>query len=127
MKRADAAPARLLQIAGGIGVLALLAASGGLVARLLDIPVPGPVIGMGLYLALLAAVPRAVAWTVAGARLLTSLLGALIVPAAVGLAAFAPVLRAEAAPLAAAVVLSTAATGLATAGAYRLIARMSER
>lgn len=122
MKESVSAFNRLLPLAG-VAALALLSAGGSIVARATGIVVPGPVLGMAAYLALLLLAPRAFGWTLSGARLLTSILGALIVPAAVGLAGFTPELGADALPLAATLILSTLVTGVATAALYRVLAR----
>ena len=104
--------------AAGFLVLVTLSVAGDRLAHLLGLPVPGPVIGLGLYLLLLALVPGAEAATAPAARTFLRLLGGLIVPAAVGLAAFGPFL-AEAAPaLAVVLVVSTLVTGLTTALIY---------
>lgn len=112
-----------LPLAAGLLVLALFSAAGSVAARASGITVPGPVLGMAAYLALLLLAPRVFAWTLKSARLMTSILGALIVPAAVGLAGFASELKADALALAVTLVVSTLATGIATAMLFRLLSR----
>lgn len=102
----------------GFVVLALLSLAGDLAAALLGVAVPGPIIGLGAYLLLLSVWPAFAAWTLPAARLLTRFLGALIVPAAVGLAAFAPFIAGVAPALALVLVVSTLLTGLTTALLY---------
>ncbi len=99
-------------------MLVLLSLGGDLVEARLDIGVPGPILGFGLYLLLLGAWPAFGELTLPAARLLTRFLGALIVPAAVGLAAFAPFITEAAAPLAVVLVVSTIVTGVTTALLY---------
>lgn len=123
MKQFVPEPKAWLPLAGGLGVLALLSAGGAAAVRASGIAVPGPVLGMVIYLALLQLAPRFFAWTLSGARFMTSILGALIVPAAVGLADFAPELKGEALPLAVTLVVSTLVTGVATAVLFRLLSR----
>ena len=102
----------------GFVALALLSLAGDLAAALLGVAVPGPIVGLGAYLLLLWIWPAFGAWTLPAARLLTRFLGALIVPAAVGLAAFAPFIAGVAPALALVLVVSTLVTGLTTALLY---------
>ena len=105
------------RVAAGLAVLVLLSLGGDLVAATFDIGVPGPILGLGLYL-LLGMWSAFAELTLPAARLLTRFLGALIVPAAVGLAAFAPFIAEAAPPLALVIVVSTIVTGLTTALLY---------
>ena len=105
-------------MAAGFGALVLLSLAGDLAAAWLGIAVPGPILGLGAYVLLLWLWPAFGRWTLPAARLLTRLLGALIVPAAVGLAAFAPFVAGAALPLALVLVVSTLVTGVATALLY---------
>lgn len=105
-------------LAAGFAVLVLLSLAGDLAAALLGISVPGPILGLAVYLLLLAVWPAFGAWTLPAARLLTRFLGALIVPAAVGLAAFAPFVAGVAPQLALVIVVSTLVTGITTALLY---------
>ena len=102
----------------GFVALVLLSLAGDLAAALLGIDIPGPIIGLGAYLLLLWLWPSFGAWTLPAARLLTRYLGALIVPAAVGLAAFAPFIAGAVPALAVVLVASTLVTGLTTALLY---------
>ena len=102
----------------GIVVLVTLSLAGDLAAALLGIAVPGPILGLAAYLGLLLLWPAFGAWTLPAARLLTRFLGALIVPAAVGLAAFAPFVAGVAPQLILVIVVSTLVTGLTTALIY---------
>ena len=105
-------------VAAGFAVLVVLSLGGDLVAATLGIGVPGPILGLGVYLLLLGFWPAFGELTLPAARLLTRFLGALIVPAAVGLAAFAPFIAEAAPPLALVLVVSTIVTGLTTALLY---------
>lgn len=105
-------------LAAGIAMLVLLSLAGDLVAALLQIPIPGAIIALTAYLLLMAISPSLAVWTLPAARLLTRILGALIVPAAVGLAAFAPFLAGVAPELILVLVVSTLVTGLTTALLY---------
>ena len=84
---------------------------------------PGPVLGLAAYVALMAAVPGFARATQAGAELLLKILGALITPAAVGLALHRNELASEAGRLALIIVLSTVITGVVTAYAYKALRR----
>lgn len=106
---------RLLVGALGLAALAAIALAGDFVAHRLGVGIPGPVLGLAAYVAALLLAPSALRWTLPAARMLTGLLGALIVPAAVGLLLFLPLLAAGALPLAIVLLVSTLVTGLATA------------
>lgn len=99
-------------------MLVTLSLAGDLAGALLGIAVPGPILGLAAYLGLLALSPAFRSWTLPAARLLTRFLGALIVPAAVSLAAFAPFLAEVAPQLILVIVVSTLVTGLTTALIY---------
>ncbi len=102
----------------GLVVLVALSLAGDLAAALLGIAIPGPILGLAAYVALLLVWPAFGTWTLPAARLLTRFLGALIVPAAVGLAAFAPFVAGVAPQLILVIVVSTLVTGLTTALIY---------
>jgi putative effector of murein hydrolase LrgA (UPF0299 family) len=104
--------------AAGFGVLVALSLGGDLIARTLKLAVPGPVLGLAAYSVLMALVPAVERLTAPAARLMLGLLGALIVPAAVGLAAFAPAIREAVPALTLVLVVSTVVTGLTTALLY---------
>jgi holin-like protein len=116
MQRQLAAVAR---DAPGVVLCAGLAIGGGAVVRGLALPLPGAVVGLLAYLALLAA-GRGIGWSRPGAALLLRWIGALIVPALVGLQAYAVVLAGAALSLAAVLVTTTLVTALATAAIFRL-------
>jgi putative effector of murein hydrolase LrgA (UPF0299 family) len=101
------------------GVLVLLGCQlvGELVARLFDLAVPGPVLGMLLFLAVLrTARPRPSSGLVRGPALLLSHLQLLFVPAGVGVVVYLDELRRDAWPLAAGLWVSWI-LGLTVAGA----------
>lgn len=102
----------------GVLLCCALALAGGLVVARLALPVPGAVLGLLVYLGWLVW-GRGIAWSRPGAALLLRWMGALIVPALVGLTAYAGVLAGAALPLAAVLVVTTLVTALATALIYR--------
>ncbi|GEM_PF-1890700 len=105
--------------AGGLLVLAGFSVGGSWVAARGGIAVPGPVLGMTVYTLLLLTTP----WldrSLPAARLVASLIGALLVPALVGVALFAHETAAGGWRLPLVLVVSTAITGLATAALFRL-------
>ena len=112
---------RIAEFIGGLGLLAGLSAAGGAAAEALALPVPGPVLGLLAYIGLLSlgVFPA----SMAAARWLSGLLGALIVAPLVGIAAFAPVLAAGGWRLAVALVAGCLVTGVVTALTFRLAAR----
>src|SRR5690606_39165094 len=79
---------------------------------------PGPVLGLAVYVALMAAMPGFARATQAGAELLLKILGVLITPAAVGLALHRNELASELGRLVLVIVLSTVVTDVVTAYAY---------
>jgi putative effector of murein hydrolase LrgA (UPF0299 family) len=101
------------------GVLVLLGCQlvGEVIARLFDLAVPGPVLGMLVFLAVLrTARPRPSSGLVRGPSLLLSHLQLLFVPAGVGVIVYLEELRRDAWPLAAGLWVSWL-LGLAVAGA----------
>jgi holin-like protein len=102
----------------GLVVLVALSLAGDLAAAVLGLGVPGPILGLAVFLLLLGLSPGFGALTLPAARALTRLLGALIVPAAVGLAAFMPFIAEAALPLLLVLVVSTVVTGLTAALLY---------
>ena len=121
------APERRIQTAArgmlAVGLFATIEWVTATVAHALALPVPGAVFGLAVLVAARAISPRATAWTAPASRWMAGWLGALIVPAAVGLAAFAPLLAREWLPVLLVLLLATAATALFTATVYRLLAR----
>ncbi|OYU16166.1 MAG: hypothetical protein CFE37_02130 [Alphaproteobacteria bacterium PA4] len=96
-----------------------LALAGQALAAALQLPVPGAVLGLLAYLLLLLLVPAA-RHTRAGAALLVRWIGAMLVPALIGLHAALPLLAAAALPVMLLLVGTTLVTALATAWLYRL-------
>jgi putative effector of murein hydrolase LrgA (UPF0299 family) len=112
------------------GVLVLLGCqlAGEIVARLFGLAVPGPVLGMLVFLAVLrTARPRPSSGLVRGPALLLSHLQLLFVPAGVGIVVYLDELRQDAWPLAAGLwgswLLGLAAAGATAASLLRLRAR----
>jgi holin-like protein len=89
-------------------------------ARLLQLPIPGPVIGMILLLALLILRKQALALVEQTADTLLANLILMYVPACVGLMAHLETLEAEWLPIAAAILGSTVLTLAVTALVFRL-------
>jgi putative effector of murein hydrolase LrgA (UPF0299 family) len=111
-------------VIGGFAALLLCQLAGELTARALALPVPGPVLGMGLLLALLlvrGGVPEPLARTADG---LLAHLGLLFVPAGVGVVLHLDVLATDALPIALAVLGGTLiAIGITGRVAQRLLRR----
>lgn len=94
-------------------------------ARLAGIPVPGPVIGMLLMLALFAAFPRLAGFARATAEGILANLSLLFIPAGVGVVGHVTTLGAQAVSLLLAVVASTLLSIAAGAAAFVLVARLT--
>lgn len=105
---------------GGLAVLLLCQLAGEATARLLGLPVPGPVLGMALLFAVLLArggeVPKGLADT---ADALLRVLGLLFVPAGVGVMLHLPEIARDWAPIALAILAGT----LLTVGVTGLLAQ----
>lgn len=101
-----------------LALIALFSVAGTTVAARTGLPVPGPVLGLIAYGLLLSF--GFLQGTVAAARFLGGLLGALIVPPLVGVALFGPVLANGGVRLAVALVVGTLVTGVVTALTFRL-------
>jgi holin-like protein len=114
-----AALAAVVRDLPGVLLCIALALAGGFGVRLLDLPLPGAVLGLFAYLALLMG-GRGIGWSRPGAALLLRWIGAFIVPALVGLTGYAAVLAGAALPLLVALVATTLLTALATATIFRL-------
>src|SRR3954468_8956458 len=97
--------------------------AGEFAARLLGLPIPGPVLGMLLLFALLLGRRRAIDQVREPAYGLVRYLSLLFVPAGVGLIRHTARLRAELLPVAVALVVSTALTVAGTALGFQLVAR----
>ncbi len=108
----------------GLAVLLVFQLAGEVLAHLLDLPVPGPGVGMVLLLgALELGLPQRDGLRVASGGLL-AVLSLLFVPAGVGIVQHLPRLAAEWPALGAALLVSTAATlGVTGWVAARLLAR----
>lgn len=114
----DTTSGKVARGAIGLALLVALSLAGDLVAAVAGLGVPGPILGLAAYLLLLGVWPAFGRLTLPAARLLTRYLGALIVPAAVGLAAFMPFLGPAVPALALVIVVSTLVTGVTTALIY---------
>jgi holin-like protein len=108
-------------------VLLLCQLAGELVARLLRIPVPGPVLGMLFLFALLSLRPRMNAVVEDSAEALLRHLSLLFVPAGVGLMRHGARLRSEWLAISVAVVASTALTLAVSAIVFEVVARAQGR
>lgn len=111
-----------------IGLIVLLTCQlvGELVVRTLDIPLPGPLVGMVLMFVLLQVRrPRSRSGLVRTPMALLRHLPLLYVPAGVGVVAYLSVLGGSLLPAAAALVLSWLAGLLVTAGAAALLLRLT--
>jgi holin-like protein len=97
--------------------------AGEIAARVLGMPLPGPVLGMLLLFSLLLGRVRVVQSVHESGHVLIRYLSLLFVPAGVGLIRHTSRLRAELLPIAAAVVVSTALTIAVTALVFQLVAR----
>jgi len=103
----------------GVLLCCALAMAGDALTAWLRLPVPGAVLGLLAYLFWLIS-GRGIGWSLSGAALLLRWIGALIVPALVGLTASAAVLAGAAVPLLVVLVATTLVTALATALIFRL-------
>lgn len=113
-----------------IGLIALLLCQlvGELVVRSLDVPLPGPVLGMVLFFVVLQVRrPRTDSSLVLGAQTLLRHLPLLYVPAGVGVVAYLGLLGSNAAAVALALAASWVAGLLVTAGAAVLVLRLTGR
>ncbi len=102
----------------GVLLCVALALGGEALVAALRLPVPGAILGLVVYLGWLS-VGRGIGWSRRGAALLIRWIGAMIVPALVGLQAYAGNLAGAALPLALLLVVTTLLTALATALLYR--------
>jgi putative effector of murein hydrolase LrgA (UPF0299 family) len=104
---------------GALTLLLVCQLAGESLARLLQLPVPGPVLGMILLLALLMLRKRTLPVVEATADTLLANLILMYVPACVGLMAHLETLEAEWLPIAAAVIGSTLLTLVVTVLVFR--------
>lgn len=102
---------RRLETAAGLALMAALALLGEQLVRWVDLP--GPVLGLGVYMLMLAS--GRFGWTLRGARWLAGGLGALIVAPLVAVGGNMQALAGHALPLALAFVAGVAVTGVTTA------------
>ena len=100
---------------------------GEVTVRTLGLPIPGPVLGMALVLALLFARPRTAAQVAPTARGLLSHLSLLFVPAGVGIVTHLDRLAGSGAGLMIALVLSTLAAMIVGALTFVALTRLMER
>ncbi len=118
---------KLALMSVAFGVLAGLDAAGGAIARAAHVPVPGTVIGILLLLCGFTALGGVPAPMEDLARLLISHLNLLYIPAAVGVVAYASLVRRDAWPIVVALV-GSAIVGLAVTGwTFQIVDRRAAR
>ena len=100
--------------------------AGEAMAHWLGLPVPGPVLGMGLMLMLLATSARIAALVVPVGEGILRHIALLFVPAGVGVVGHLDRLGPQAVALALAIAISTALASAAGALAFVLVARLTE-
>ncbi len=100
--------------------------AGELLARSLGLPVPGPVLGLALLVALLVAAPPLAGLLRPTAGVILAHLSLLFVPAGVGVIGHLERLGAEAVPLALALILSTVLAIAAGALTFAALARRQD-
>lgn len=91
----------------GLTLLLLFQLVGELLSRLLDLPIPGNVLGMGLLLLALSLGLVEIAWLEEAADLLLNNMALFFVPAGVGVMVYGDLIAAEWLPITVATVLST--------------------
>ena len=91
----------------GLTFLLLFQLCGELISRVLNLPIPGNVLGMGLLLLGLMTKRVDVKWIEEAAELLLSNMGLFFVPAGVGVMVYGDLIAAEWLPISLATVLST--------------------
>lgn len=111
-------------MAYALGVLLSCQLAGELLARLFRLPLPGPVLGMVLLFALLLLRPGLLELVRAPSLAFLQWLALLFVPASVGLMRHGARLRAEALPIAAALVVSALVTIVTTSLVFTWVARL---
>ena len=118
----------------GFFILLVFQLVGEVLARGLNLPAPGPVIGLALLVVALAVTRRwrpfdedqlAASELGHAARGLLAALPLLFVPAGVGVVQYLGLLRDQGLALAAALVVSTVATLIATVGVFLLVKRLA--
>lgn len=110
----------IIEMAPGVLLCCGLMMVGSAVARWAGLPMPGAALGLLVYLGWLLT-GRGIAWSRPGAALLLRWLGAMVVPALVGLQVHAGVLGGATLAVAGILVVTTLVTALATAALYRLM------
>ncbi len=108
-----------------LALILLCQLAGETAARGLALPVPGPVLGMGLMLALFAASARLQALVIPTAEGILRHLSLFFVPAGVGVVAHLDRLGAQALALLAAILASTVLALIAGALAFAAVARLT--
>ena len=111
----------------GFTWLLLFQCAGEAIARLADLPIPGPVIGMALLLAALLVRGRASESVTVCADGLARHLSLLFVPAGTGVMLHVAQIEAEWKPIAAAIVVSTVLAIASAALTFQWLARRQER
>jgi len=96
-----------MSLVRGFALLLLFQVVGELLSRLLELPIPGNVLGMGLLLAGLASGQVKVAWIEEAAELLLANLALFFVPAGVGVMVYTDLIAREWLPISVATVMST--------------------
>ena len=91
----------------GFTLLLLFQLCGEFISRLLDLPIPGNVMGMGLLLLALATKAIDIKWLEEAAHLLLSNMDLFFVPAGVGVMVYGDLIAAEWLPITVATVVST--------------------
>lgn len=91
----------------GLTLLLLFQLCGEFISRLLDLPIPGNVMGMGLLLVGLSTGMVELKWLEEAAELLLANLALFFVPAGVGVMVYGDLIAAEWLPISVATVLST--------------------
>ncbi|WP_310497683.1 CidA/LrgA family protein [Sandarakinorhabdus sp.] len=114
-----------LIVVPGVLLCCILALAGQALAPRLGLSVPGPVIGLGLYLAWLLW-GRGIGWSRPGADLLLRWLGALIVPALVGVADVVREPGVATLKILLIIAVTTPLTALATALAWRFLSQKKD-
>lgn len=125
--QASAPPQAAGRLVAGCLVILGLQLAGEVVSRGLDLPIPGPVLGMAALLAGFRLVPAVERLVRPIAQALLGNLSLLFVPAGVGIVAHLPLLRAEGPALALALILSTAAAIAVGAAVFAAVAKRTER
>ncbi|MEO9530546.1 CidA/LrgA family protein [Roseibium sp.] len=110
---------------GAVAVLFSFQLAGEVIARFLGLPVPGPVIGLALFAALLALRPDLVPSVEGTARTILSHLSLLFVPAGVGVVANLDLLADKWVAICVVLVASTVTTLLVSVGTFLLVVRMT--